>query len=423
MRDAFIRFFFCLVLVLPPLTGLADDDPACRGRIGGFNFSGNETSQRALLIKLSRLREGQPFDAAGLRRARQYLLDSGLFRTVEVSAPAGCDETSRILIEVEEKYFHLLYPRLKRSGDGDISLGVRYRGSNLFGLGQSMVLGYTEEDLANGDQARSLLFSYRLPLLDSPYEYRWVLGREETQLAEAAADVLQVDDVLQFFVGRDWVSHSYDQPVLVLASLASLQTRLDGDGSLTTIEPGSFNSLGLRLEYDDVHQQPSRRYGRFLALDISRGVGWLDSDFSATVISAELRVYHRLNALDNLNTRFKVSMSDTAIFNEPRYEIGGSGTLRGLEAEFRRGDHQWLMNVEYIMGLRDHPSWRIALFSDLGNVFERHDQFNRHGWQVTVGAGARWKIESFVKTDLVIDYGYSPATGYSRAYVSTSLPF
>jgi outer membrane protein assembly factor BamA len=416
-----------VVLALLPLDAAlaqTDDSAAlCSGSIGEFQFEGNETSRRELLLKLSRLRLGQRFDRQILAAARQHLLDSALYKNVRVSPSAGCAEASTVIIEVEEKYYHLLYPRLKRSGDGDISTGIRYRGSNLFGLDQSLVVGYTQKDLANGEQAESIMFRYELPLVDSPYEYRWEGNREETQLANTATRVLQVEDTLQFFVGRNWVSLNYEQPVLVLASLGRVHTRLAGDRSQTPVEPGFFSSLGLRLEYDGIHEQPYRRYGRFLALDIRRGFDWLGSDFNATVFSLDLRFFHRLNVLDNLNTRLLVSLADTAIFNEPRYEIGGSGTLRGLEDAYKTGNHQWLLNVEYILGLRSHPAWRIALFSDFGNVFTRHDQFHRHGWQATLGAGLRWKIESFVKTDLVIDYGYSTNTGHSKVYVSTSLPF
>jgi outer membrane protein assembly factor BamA len=398
-------------------------DLACRGRIVGFAFVGNDSSQPELLVKRSGLMPGQMFDQETLRNARQKLMDLALFKDVKVFSTPDCAEEAVITLQVKEKYYHLVYPRLKRNGDGDIAYGVRYRGSNLFGLDQSLVLGYTESDLANGEQSESIGLSYQMPLVNSPYEYRWEASREETALANGASGVLQTQTSMQFLVGRKWISHSYKQPILVLASLNTTQNSLQGPLDLTTIEAGSFNSAGVRLEYDDVHEQPHRRYGRFLALDFSRGFDWLGRDYSAPLISAELRHYQRLNVSDNLNTRVLVSLSDTAIFAEPRFEIGGSGSLRGLETDFRRGNHLWLFNVEYIMGLDRYPAWRVALFSDLGNVFAQHDEFDRHGWQVTVGAGLRWKIESFVKTDLVVDYGYSPQTGYSRFYVSTSLPF
>jgi hypothetical protein len=40
-----------------------------------------------------------------------------------------------------------------------------------------------------------------------------------------------------------------------------------------------------------------------------------------------------------------------------------------------------------------------------------------------VGTGFRWKIESFVKTDLYLDYGYDPEEQEGRFYGGTSLNF
>jgi hypothetical protein len=72
---------------------------------------------------------------------------------------------------------------------------------------------------------------------------------------------------------------------------------------------------------------------------------------------------------------------------------------------------------------RRWPSLRTAFFTDIGRAFEDYTQVNNHDWQQTFGLGLRWKLKSYVKTDLNIDYAYAPDSGFSKIYASTSLIF
>ena len=83
----------------------------------------------------------------------------------------------------------------------------------------------------------------------------------------------------------------------------------------------------------------------------------------------------------------------------------------------------WLASIEYVKGYQRWPSFRSAFFSDISNVFEDATTLNSDDWEATLGFGLRWKLTSFVDTDLVLDYAYDPRSGFSKVYGSTSLLF
>ena len=69
------------------------------------------------------------------------------------------------------------------------------------------------------------------------------------------------------------------------------------------------------------------------------------------------------------------------------------------------------------------PAVAHSLFVDLGNVYDDLEDVNFGDIHYTVGTGIRWKVESFVKTDLFLDYGYDIETGEGKFYGGTSLNF
>ena len=166
-----------------------------------------------------------------------------------------------------------------------------------------------------------------------------------------------------------------------------------------------------------------RRTGHYYSLELSKGSSILNSDFNAYRIRFETRYYHALNLLDNLNTRFIVDYSSEKIFNQYNYSIGGASSVRGIESGSISGNNLYLANIEYVIGYKNWPSFRTSLFTDIGYLLEDSSYLDKDKWQQTIGAGLRWKLKSFVKTDLVIDYAYDPKSEYSKFYLSTRLVF
>lgn len=415
--------FALLSLLLAPFQAWSSNNHECGSHIASIHVQGIKITKRTSIIAWSGLSTGQQINLQDLDKSRQALFDTGLFKNVGIKHDGLCKSEVQVTLIVEEKRYHLIYPRLSRNGDGDVGVGLRYRGSNLFGEDQSISLAYTEKDYANGEDEKAIKLNYRIPLVSAPYLMRWSIERKETLVSTSSQTIAEQSDRVSFEVGRDWVSLPFDIPVTVLLTTSLSEKRLDETDPELDTTPGSFNSLGLALEYDAIHEEKYRRFGRFFSLSLSKGQRLLDSDYSATRLKAEAIFMTRMNATDNLNSRMQVSLASDKVFNEYAYDIGSYNSIRGVEAESASGNSRWIANIEYIKGYLRWPSFRTAFFTDIGNVFEQAKTLNGKGWKTSIGLGLRWKLASFVKTDLVIDFAYNPQDDYSRVYGSTSLMF
>ena len=418
---------FGIPLLLSLLLGWIGIQPvaafACSTRIDGFDLRGAEKTHPYYLRLWSGLAIGQKVDRQDLDAARQRLMDTALYLEVSVVAESPCSERSRIVIAVREKHYHLIYPRASRNGDGDIDLGLRYRGSNLFGRGQSIALLLSKKDYANGDSADRFQLDYDLPLWEPPYRFQTRLYRADTLLGDSETLATETLTELRLSIGRDWHPSQLDEPVTVYALLGLKRKALDKSSPDLGLEPGVFNTLGIRLVIDQIHRSPTRRFGRYFSLEFNQGIFGLGSDYEASLVRFEGRHYWPLNDTDNINLRYILGLASEKVFNQSVFTIGGAATVRGIESDSVEGNGLWLTNLEYLKGFEQWPSFRLALFTDIANVFDRYNEFSGKPWQTTIGLGLRWKIRSFVKTDLFIDYGFDPDSGYSRFYAGTHLSF
>jgi len=305
-----------LLTVFLPMPALAASQHSCLSKLDNIHVAGNKVTQIENLIKWSGLNTGQMFSPQHLSSARQKLLETGLYSLVEIQADAPCAANTTVTINIEEKHYHFVYPRINRNGDGDISRGLKYKANNLFGADQTLTLSLAKKDYATGESADQLGLYYELPMFDRPYLFRWSIRSEEILLSDTLETVTEDYQSLRFSIGRDWHTASLPNPVTILATVKASEKILDGSDPAVTLHPGHFHALGFTLEYDNVHDETVRRYGHFLALDYTKGFKFLNSDFTATQVKIESRNYKRLNELDNLNTRFIAAFSTDKLFNE-----------------------------------------------------------------------------------------------------------
>ena len=69
------------------------------------------------------------------------------------------------------------------------------------------------------------------------------------------------------------------------------------------------------------------------------------------------------------------------------------------------------------------PAVAHSFFIDVGNVYDDLEAVDFADLHYTLGTGIRWKVESFVKTDLFLDYGYDVEEEDGKFYGGTSLNF
>ncbi len=296
---------------------------------------------------------------------------------------------------------------------------------NLNGANQTLSALVEKADLSTGETSKRYRVSYELPQYSKPYEYQFSISQSTTHTEDAGFSNVEYEDNLLLAIKRDWYTSISPQPLTLTVSAIyqDIVLREPYPPALNELEAGRFNRLGLKIEFDDVHYEKYRRYGRYYSLTYQRGLTSLGSDYTSNITELDARHYDRLNSLDNFNSRVFAGYAHDAPFDHPFYDIGSADNLRGLDRESFSGDVLVFANLEYIKGFNKYRGFRTSLFFDIGNVYDNLDGVDFSDLRTSVGVGVRWKIVSFVQTDLIIDWAYDTETGESRAYGSTSFNF
>jgi len=393
--------------------------------IDQFRISGNVKTQRKHLLKWSELRIGQKLTIPALKNAQQELRDTDLFKTIRFQTETIENGELTLHIIVEERRSWLLLPRLSRNSDGDIKTGLRLRMHNLQGADRTLDILAQQEQESDGDDAEELRIRYEIPLYSRPYDLTWQVNHVIKNTEEDGFENVVTINSFAFAVSRDWEPTLFTTPLTVRTTIALEDRALDEPypESIEAREAGMFNRLRLGFEFDAVHRERFRRFGSFYGVGIQQGFDWLGSDYDSTIVDFEAIGFNRLNRYDNFNYRFIFEVSNNSPFDYPNYSVGGGSSIRGLEDFDERGDARWFSNLEYVFSYRKKPAIAHTLFVDLGNVYEDLDDVDFTDFHYVVGTGFRWKIESFVKTELFLDYGYSPEEQDGKLYGGTSLNF
>ena len=393
--------------------------------IDHFRVSGNIRSQEKYIIKWSELYPGQKLTLPVLNKALQELRDTDLFRTIQFQTERHESGELVLHIIVEERRYWLLLPRVSRNSEGDIKTGFRLRMYNLNGADQTLDLLAQQEEESDGDDSEELRFKYKLPLFEKPYDLTWQLGHIIKNTEEDEFENVETINYLSFGVSRDWNLETFEIPLTLKTSIAleDRDLREPYPESIEAREAGMYNRLRLGLIFDDVHRERYRRFGSYYAITLDQGFEWLGSDYESTAVELEFTNFIRLNRYDNFNSRVIVEISNDSPYDYLKYGIGGGSNIRGLEDVDDRGDGRWFANLEYLISYKKHPQLAHTLFVDIGNVYDDLEDINFGDVHYTVGTGFRWKIESFVKTDLFLDYGYDVEEQEGKVYGGTSLNF
>jgi outer membrane protein assembly factor BamA len=393
--------------------------------IDQFRVSGNEKTQRKYLLQWAGLRVGQVLTIPLLNNALQELRDTDLFKTIRFQTESLENGELTLHIIVEERRYWLLLPRLSRNSDGDIKAGLRLRMYNLQGADRTLDILAQQEQEADGDDAEELRVRYKIPLFSKPYDLAWQANHVIKNTEEEGFENVETINFFGFNVSRDWNISTFTTPLTLKTTIAFEDRSLDEPypESIEAREAGQFNRLRLGLEFDDVHRERYRRFGSLYGIGVQQGFEWLGSDYDSTIVDFEAIGFNRLNRYDNFNYRFIFEVSNNSPFDYPKYSVGGGSSIRGLEDFDERGDARWFTNLEYVFSYRKKPAIAHTLFVDLGNVYEDLDDVDFTDLHYTLGTGFRWKIESFVKTELFLDYGYSPEEQDGKLYGGTSLNF
>ena len=233
--------------------------------------TGNAKTQERWVLEWADIHPGDILTVQKLRHAHQELLDTDLFKSVNLQAERYENGELAVRIIIEERHYWLLLPRLSRNADGDVKLGMRLRVYNMSGADRTLDLLAQQEHQNDGDNSDELRLSYKVPLYDSPYDLAWGLRHEIEHNEEEGFANIETVNQATMAISRDLDIERLSYPLTITGGVSFLDRKLKEPypDSIIAREAGNFNQLTLALSLDDLHQERYRRFGSYYSIALS----------------------------------------------------------------------------------------------------------------------------------------------------------
>ena len=402
--------------------------------IDSIEFRGNDTTlESTMLQELSLVGGGEVVTDEDIEVSRQSIMDLGLFKRVSADLEVRNSNGKVLIFTVIEKRYLLVLPRLSRTGDGDVSYGAKLLLDNLFGKNRRLEFGYRRKDLRDADieQEDRLELEYSLPRLwGSQFNVEYILRSEDIEIDETRNDLSgryeQKLDSLRIRLSRWLREKGPSKGWLLRAELAHEDYEsefLSGDEGLffdTTIA-----SLAISVIYQDVHDKLYSREGKSFGMTLrtTENVSGEEVSFFRSEFFYRRYIPITKKPHTNFNYQLRYMTSSGSIFGDASYGLGGNSTLRGYDRDSFEGESAFIANLEFMTPIFGHNTLRGAIFSDIGGAFPEESGFDASELEYSLGLGIRYKLRSFVRTDLRIDVGYGFDSGETKVYGSTNTSF
>lgn len=396
-----------------------------------IRFAGNDKTQPSTMLQEILISPGDDVSDAQIETARQSIMDLGLFKSVETEVR---EENGRniLRIAIKEKHYWFVLPRLSRSGDGDISYGAAMRLHNVRGRNQTLIIGAKRTELTDADLEKrdEVTVRYNNPrLFGSAFELSTRLKYEQSELDDDRGGLSGAysRNLAEFQIG---VSRWFE-PGPSRGWRAGIEATLrDYDHELLRGDAGLYTdatilSLAALLEYYDVHDRLYSRSGVHFGYELMGASDSFVSDAGFTRHTVFFRRYMPIGDVEhtNLNIQLRAGYANRTVFGDPAHSLGGSSSLRGFDRDSVEGNAFVLANIEYLRPLFGKQNIRGVLFADIGNAYDTVNDVDLGDLRYALGVGLRWRLESFVKTELRIDFVKGFDDGVEKVYASTKATF
>ena len=422
-----------VVLVVAKAVAADRAAPHCTGVVNEVQFEGNRVTRDSTLRQFISLQPGDSCSAEKLLASRQGIMNSGLFRSVDVRFD---NSDGIVTFKVRERHYKLPIPRFDRTSDGELRIGGQLRMDNVFGLNHRFKITARREaaDDGRGNAGNRLTTSYQIPrFLNSDFGFQVAFSAvDKTESLMAGGIETGLVQKKQGFLGFDLTRFFSSS-----SSLAGSSTRMGvgflardyelRGGDIGSLVSGEIVQLRFAAEYRDVQKGEFRRIGYQYGIGLSGSHDELLSDYSFVRLDAYYQAYIPLSSKNyqNVNLRVKVGVADRGPFGENSYALGGSDTTRGFPAATQVGQKMLLLNAEYLRAFDSIPTLRWSTFMDMG-VIKGDESFKLGDVKTGIGVGLRWKVRSFVNTDLRLDVAWglgNEADSGAQYYFGTNVVF
>ena len=396
---------------------------------------GNDKTRAGIITQEMVQQVGDLYDKAAVEKSRQAIMDLGLFRRVNIiTEPDG--NNVRLIVRLKEKeHSWYILPRLDRNSDGDITLGVNWRASNLNGLNQTSRLTVSHK---NYDDA-SIDDEYRIKW---KFSYPRIVGTRNSGFMNINLSQSELDEE------REGIEGSYEQNEYVFGlgmgrwfSPDGLSRGLHGSvgvefkrfefdhlkGFGGFYEDVTEIALSGQISYRNVHDLLYSRKGYSTGIALEQANETLGSDVPYFHQYAWYRRYIPIPTMrEHTNFNFQVQMAhgDNSIFGDPVYELSGSRSLRGYSRETLEGDSYFLVNTEFLTPIFGQQSLRAGVLFDFGNVYDSFSEITDLDFESGVGFGLRWVPKQWVDVEVRLDVAQGLGDeGETKVYLGTDAFF
>ncbi len=421
--------------LVPRLAQAADAVPGeeyCNGPVTRIGFRGNRKTRAGVLQRQVSQLPGAPCSLDDIVDSVQSIMDLRLFkRTAAVIERQGSDLV--VIFEVVEKIYFVPLPRLSRTSDGELRLGLQLRWDNFAGLAHKVRVTSEkrQEEDGRGRDGHRHSIDYSVPrFFGSDYGMSFGLQhlskQSELEMDDTVfGEAVRIDNSARIQMSR-WTNTRGVTEGLRYKYGLSVQYREYDDlqGDLGPFEEGRDLFANVGFEYRGVRDDLLRLRGRVFGLDFRWSTEALGSDYEYNRTDFYFRRYKAIDrtGLQNFNYQLRFGYSNGGPFGERHYQLGGGNNLRGLEARSKSGDVMALLNAELLTAFENYQVLRWVLFADVGNVY-RHNNIQPLKQKLGFGAGLRWKLLAVSNTDLRLDAAWDMENDDLRYYVTTNLTF
>ena len=377
-------------------------------RFDGVTVSGNSGVKTSFIQKRLRKLSGKVYSPARIDRSFRELIQTGLFRNLQINPEAIAGDQVRLDVSVEEAK-----PKEFGVGLGYASffggiVSASYRDLNFFSSGRPFSINLEVNQRGFGGE-----ILYVDPwLFDSDYQLRLRLYAQSATLKGYSKNEIGFQPSIVRYLTEHWkVSAFVTAEATAIRDVEIEPLSLVGQESYATLSFG----VSQTLDYRNNPALPTRGYIFSTSMEVApNGLG----DIAFFRALGSFPFYQPITAKSTLALGARAgiisSLNDAGIPIDERFFNGGATTVRSF-SELTLGPRD---NAGYPLGGQGYTVFNAeytfpifgdlygAVFVDAGNVVSEAKDFGFEGMRYAVGAGVRYNLPIGA---IRFDYGLNPS--------------
>ena len=351
---------------------------------------GNAKTKEAVIRRALSLKEGQKYNTDLIEESRKKLMDLEIFTHVDIEIKKS-DEGVILLVIVKEKPSISFSPQLIYAEETYKSyFGFKIGYKNLSGKNQKLWLTTAVGNL------RKIEFGYQ----NNYYiDFFWGVSLSNLWYKNEFYDFKE-----DKFIGKIYMGNKISKfEANLWASFEKI--KIDSSSLLNLDAPEELFKLGININYNskDWEIYPTKGIVAGISFYKALNRNWKTVyDRSMFRFSSFFKLWKRnVLALD-----FKGIISEG---NVPVYDslfFGGLNTLRGISVQTYSGSNYIVLTSEYRIPIEKRSGTALYLFSDIGSITNRKEDFSLKNFKSNYGIGLFWALME--ESNFRIDFSLSP---------------